>query len=109
MLPIAPAAMASATVTVTALRELSARLVPDTDTSYVVVAVRFGEGVNVAPVCIAEPPVAALYHLKVGPVTELAAAVKVATSPLHIGNVPAPVTVMISSPTAVTVITTPSV
>ena len=71
------------TVTVTALRGLSVKPLPDTDTWNVVVVVRLGEGVKFAPVWSSVPPVAAAYHLKTGLVTELAVAVRVTASPLH--------------------------
>ena len=71
------------TVTVTALRGLSVKPLPDTDTWNVVVVVRLGEGVKLAPVWSSVPPGAAAYHLKTGLVTELAVAVRVTASPLH--------------------------
>ena len=76
------------TVTVTALRAPSVKPLPDTDTWYVVVDVKFGEGVKVWAVSNSVPLVAALYHLKTGLVTELAEADSVVGSPLQMSVSP---------------------
>ena len=85
------------TVTVTSLRGLSTPDTPDdTDTWYVVVVVRFGDGLKVWLIRSAVPPVAAEYHLKTGLVTDVAVADSVTASPLHI-SVLLLVTVIISA------------